>query len=263
MTMAMSWVRSVRNTEEMIIAADSRLRFGGHWDCCPKIMPLPRQDSVMCFSGNTMYAYPVMIQAVNMVNMHFKVRTRGLSLTDFKGHLLRVLNNMTSQVKDTVAGDGTLDADFILAGFCCHSKNFKMWLLHYDVSLNRFTFRRSSRWKGGNDKKILCFTGNYRDEFKNRLTSLLKKRRKLNRGWFNMEPFEVLRDMIRENEMPLIGGPPQIVKVYRSINCIPFAVAWPNRESGVRCLLGRPLLKYERHDHLNIDPDTLEVFEDN
>ena len=71
----------------------------------------------------------------------------------------------------------------------------------------------------------------------------------------DMEPFEVLRDMTREEAYPSIGGPPQVVKVYRHMNSLPFGVYWPTRESGVKTLLGRPLLDYEIPGAPVIDPD--------
>lgn len=53
MTLSVSWVREFGETKELIVATDSRLRWGQAWDCCPKIMMLPRGDSVLCFAGET------------------------------------------------------------------------------------------------------------------------------------------------------------------------------------------------------------------
>ena len=74
-----------------------------------------------------------------------------------------------------------------------------------------------------------------------------------------MEPFEVLRDMIRENISPHIGGPPQLVKVYQHMNCTPFAVFWPARREKGKALLGRPLMHYESIPYPILDPDTLKI----
>ena len=74
-----------------------------------------------------------------------------------------------------------------------------------------------------------------------------------------MEPFEVLRDMLREGKYNSIGGPPQIVKVYRYLNAMPYGVYWPNRESDHITVLGRPLLDYETLEYPILDPDTLEI----
>ena len=64
MTISIAWVRNVGATKELVVASDSRLSFGCRWDCCPKVLALPRGDAAMCFAGNTMYAYPVMLQAI-------------------------------------------------------------------------------------------------------------------------------------------------------------------------------------------------------
>ncbi len=78
MTLSVAWIRKVKNTEELVIATDSRLRWGRAWDCCPKIIPLVRQDSVLCFAGNTQYAYPMMVQINNSISMHtnYKISIR-------------------------------------------------------------------------------------------------------------------------------------------------------------------------------------------
>ena len=72
-----------------------------------------------------------------------------------------------------------------------------------------------------------------------------------------MEPFEVLRDVIREQWHPAIGGPPQIVKVCKHMNVMPYCVYWPNKASETITFLGRTLLDYELFPQLILDPDTL------
>jgi hypothetical protein len=47
------------------------------------------------------------------------------------------------------------------------------------------------------------------------------------------------------------------------MNVMPYSVYWPNKLSGQKTYLGRPLLDYEDNDFLNLDPDTLEVGESN
>jgi hypothetical protein len=69
-----------------------------------------------------------------------------------------------------------------------------------------------------------------------------------------MEPFEVLRDMIRENVDHRIGGAPQVAKVHRFMRTQHFAVNWPNVDYPPHAL-GRPQLPYERFDLPTIDPD--------
>jgi hypothetical protein len=224
------------------------------------MIALPRNDSVICFAGDTMYAYPVMLQAVAAVAQHPRLRSRGMELNDLRGHLQRVLNSMASLVHD-LPKDAANDPDttFLFGGWSWRESRFKVWLLHFDANLKRFTFRPSTPWGGGNEDKLFAFTGDYEAEFRERLIELLKERGKIEGGGFDMEPLEVLRNMLRSNAFDQIGGAPQIMKVYKYSSCMPYAVFWPDREAAAVSLLGRPLLDYEQSDYLVLDPDTLQT----
>ena len=90
-----------------------------------------------------------------------------------------------------------------------------------------------------------------------RLVKYLKENGRLVSGGLNMEPFEVLRDMIRASEFPSIGGAPQLVKVYEHMNAVPAGVLWPDRQTGTVSVLGRPLMDYEKIRWRTIDPDNV------
>ncbi len=260
MTISLAWIRKVGKVEELVLASDSRLSFGCRWDCCPKVLALPRGDAAMCFAGNTMYAYPVMIQAIAAVSQHPRLLSRGMDIDELKSHLLRVLNGMVSLIHDLPSGaENTPDTTFLLGGWSWKNNKFKVWLLHYDPRLRKFTFRPSGRWTGLNTEKVLAFTGDYSAEYKDRLTALLRKKRKLQGGGFDMEPLEVLRDMLREQAFHLIGGAPQVMKVYKYCNFQPYAVLWPNKAATTVNLLGRPLLDYEMSSYLVLDTDTMKT----
>jgi len=260
MTLSLVWLRKLSEVEELVVVTDSRLSFGCRWDCCPKLIALPRNDAAICFAGDTMYAYPIMLQAIAAVSQHPKLLSRALDLEDLKGHLLRILNSMTSLVHDLPQGvNSEPETTFILAGWSWKRSRFVAWLLHYDAHIKRFTFRPVRRWTGNNKAKLFFVIGDYTDEFKKRLVNLLKERDKLEDGGFDMEPFEVLRDMLRENSFDLIGGAPQLMKIHKYASCRPFAVFWPSQEAQSVSLLGRPLLDYERSQYLVLDPDTLET----
>ena len=262
MTISVAWVRSVGKSEELVFASDSRLAFGARWDCCPKILALPRNDAAISFAGDTHYAYPVMLQAIAAVSQHPKLLSRGMDLGDLRGHLLRVLNDMLSLVHDLPKGEGvdnTPKTDFLFGGWSWRSNQFKIWLLHFDAQAKKFTFRPASRWRGFNDKKVFAFAGDYKDEYKERLIALLRGKNAIERGGFDMEPVEVLRDMLRDRKLDLIGGAPQVMKVYKYSSCRPYAVFWPTRDSKQVNLLGRPLMDYEKSEYFVLDTDTLET----
>lgn len=260
MTISIAWLRKVRSVEELVFATDSRLSFGCRWDCCPKLLSLPRGDSAMSFAGDTLYAYPVLLQAIAAVSQHQKLLSRGMNLDELKGHMLRVLNSMVGAIQDLPVGAANQpETTFLFGGWSWKHSMFKIWLLHFDPQLKRFTFRPAVRWRGLNNEKLFAFTGDYETEYKERLVALLRRKRKLETGGFDMEPFEVLRDMLRANEHDLIGGPPQLMKVYKYSSTRPYAVFWPNRDAAAVSLLGRPMLDYEQSDYLVLDPDTLKA----
>jgi hypothetical protein len=86
--------------------------------------------------------------------------------------------------------------------------------------------------------------------------ALLRFRGKLTTKGFDMESFEGLRDLIRDGKHPLVGGAPQVLKVYEFMNTQLFALFWPKRDSGYVVLLGRPLLPYEVTGRPVLDPDS-------
>lgn len=253
----MSWIRKINDTEELIIATDSRLRFGCAWDSCPKIFVPERKDFALAFAGDTMYAYPFIIQYLNVLQYHLRMRSRALDINHMVGHFTRIMNKMFSYITDLPVGEVVSIPEFklIFAGFSWSQSCFRMWEIKYEPSQNRFV-------KGGLSsimKNQICLIGDYIPESKKKIYNLMKEKGKKPGDKFDMEPFEVLRDIIRNNESHLIGGPPQIVKIYRHINVLPFGVFWPNKETKKITLMGRTLLDYEMIENLILDPDTFET----
>ena len=259
MTLALAWTCTVGKAQELFCATDSRLRFGGHWDCGPKLFPTCRGDSVIMFAGDTIYAYPIIHHMQAAISQHPKSASRALDLPELKGHLLRVLNATIEEVSDLPKEVATPEVEFIFTGYEWRRKKFNGWLLHYDKSINRFTFRPMGAWQRNKSAKKFMLAGDYKEEFKERLVSLLRDRRKLTQGDFEMEPFEVLRDMLRSGDFNCIGGPPQLVKLYPHLNTTPVAVFWPSAEEERISVDGRALLDYEKTELPTLDPDRLTI----
>ena len=262
MTLAIAWVRKLSDGgEELIVAADSRLSGGRRLDCCPKIMPLPRSDSVICFAGDTDYAYPLMLQLYLAIDAHSPSKDRSMDIHEMMKHAIKVFNSMRDSVHSYSSGMEIPDTSFILGGYSWVKKSFCLWLIHYKTKEMRFVSRPAGKWIGNFEKII--FAGDFAHEGQNRLIKLLQERYKLTANeseskGFDFEPFEVLRDILRESKPEgSVGGPPQIVKVYQHMNTRPIAVYWPNKEAQKVSLLGRPLLEYENTDYWILDPETL------
>ena len=264
MTIAIAWVRKLaEGAEELLIAADSRLCGGFRLDCCPKIMMLPRSDSAICFAGETEYAYPLMLQLYLAIDAHSPLRDRSMDIHEMKGHALRVFNSMRDSVHSYVSGMENPGTSFILGGYSWKKKSFSIWHIHYKKQEERFACRKAGNWIGNFEN--IFFAGDWAREAQRRLVALLRERHDLTANGskalgFDMEPFEVIRDMLYESKPEhTIGGPPQLVKIYQHMNARPIAVFWPNKESRKVSLLGRPLLDYENTDFWILDPNTLKT----
>ena len=245
----MAWVRSQGDVEELVVASDSRLRAGYAWDAAPKILALPRNDAVVAFAGATEIAYPMMIQAVNTVGAWERAFNRGQPLEDLKGHLIRVFNHMLAQMTDRreIQGSFTPDAIFLVAGFSWKSQEFRIWTVHWDASISRFTLRRAGSWRAQSGrKKTATLVGDEVVKARDILVEKLRAKGRLTTGGFNWEPLEVLIELIEDPDCPTIGGSPQVVKIYKSLKVVPFAVPWQGADgTDVLTVLGRPLLDYE------------------
>lgn len=261
-TLGICWVRAVGGVRELIVASDSRLSGGQFWDANPKIMLLPRSDAVISFAGHTRDAYPLMLQAYNSILMYPPAQNRAMDLDHLKGHLIRVFDHSRKFISHLPHGQDIPDepeAKFALSGYSWKTKKFHVWTLHFDRSIGRFTFKPASTWGGQEEDghKMICYIGDGDAvaSAKERLVSLLRDRGKIKSGSFDMEPFEILRDIIREEKFGSVGGPIQLVKIYEHANAVPVGVYWPDRVSGAISVLGRPLMEYESTKWGVIDPD--------
>jgi len=262
MTLTAAWSRNIGDVRELILASDSRLTGGYSWDACPKILPLARGDCALSFAGDTAFAYPGMLQVASAVRMYPKALDRSQDLFDFKGKVLEMIDEMRSHIHSAVAAEavpGEEQTFLILAGYSWRQSDFAIWTLHSDPGIDAFTFRPATPWQGVDGTRVLAVAGNAVPAFKERLVALLAARGKLQTGGFDMEPFEILRDLIRQGIEPSIGGPPQLVKVYRHMNVTSFTVFWPDAASKKKTLLGRTLHDFEQAPTGVLDPDTLAI----
>lgn len=258
MTICCGWIRKINNNEELIFATDSRLRAFGSWDCNPKIFTFSRTDCVMCFSGDTIVAYPMMIQLKNEIELNPKIEGRYQKLSVFKGIILNILNRMLEYKSDYEIPD----VEFLFGGYCWHSQKFLLWRIVYEKNIKKFTQYPVKFWRGVGSEIKVAFSGDYLDDAKDRLIKLLKTRGKLNHGALDMEPLEIIRDMLispeAEQKYHLIGGAPQMVKVYKSLNRVPFGVKWKFKNNEQVTLFGKPIQTFRNMPLPIIDPLTLE-----
>lgn len=248
MTLVAAWIRKRKTQDQLIVAADSRLSGGISWDCCPKIFPLPRNDSVLAFCGDTSFAYPILLQLMGAVRNYEKAMSRELDITKLRRHFLRIIEGMRMPIiKDSkkMRIDST-DFKLIFAGYSWQQHEFKAWELYYDHHLKRFHHKKLSfHQKRTNGTKPFLFIGDDISEATKRLYAKLSAKSQLTSGNLDMEPLEVLIEMVEDDKCRSIGGAPQLVKIYPHANVLPVNVLWPRTKPEYVAHMGRPLLPDE------------------
>jgi hypothetical protein len=254
MTLTAAWYRNAGTMSELVMASDSRLSGGQRWDGCPKILALPRSDCLVSFAGDTQAAYPMMLQLSNTIAFYPPSRERRLDINHLRGHTLRLFNQMRGLITGLPVGQEQPDdpqALFLLGGYLWRFHAFYVWKLEF--SGGEFFYRRVIRGQQTRRSWSVHFAGDTDavDHANERLGRLLSERSVTPQVGLDMEPFEVLRDIIREETFPSVGGAPQLAKVYRHLNMRFFALPWDGHLS----VAGRPLLPYERAFVPEIDVD--------
>ena len=263
MTLVAAWIRQIDDVEELVIASDSRLRFGCAWDYAPKIMPLARGDSVLCFAGDTFYAYPMLIQLKSALEMNEKIHSRAVDISDLRSYVIKIIEEMRLAVYDYPKGNVEEEGNdyrFIFAGYSWRFSEFRIWHVQYQVNIDKFSYRSVGLYpKKQNQGRKYIFIGDHTGEARKRLNRLVKLKN-LEYGELNWEPLEVLRDMcLDEDAYPEIGGAPQVIKIYKFMNTIPYNVYWPSKINGEVHFGGRKLLPFEKNKYLSIDLEDMSI----
>lgn len=260
MTIAVAWVRTLRGgVQELCLASDSRLRDGRTIDAAPKVFGLPRNDAAICFAGETTIAYPYMLHVHSASLSHRPARTRGLDITKYRTHVLKILNSLVEGIDTTIDDLRIPDCQFLLGGYSWLDKRFHIWRIGYFPNLRRFHYDTATGICGVPQSFMLA--GDAAAEYRAVFDELITERRGHEWGdqGLDLEPFEALVRFLRASGRDAtVGGPPQLVKVYQHTNTIPIPVLWPDRGSGHVSMLGRQLLGYENVDEWALDPDSLE-----
>jgi hypothetical protein len=287
MTVVACWIRRIRDAEELVFASDSRLSGDGrNFDSCPKILTLPRTDCAIAFAGYTGHAFPLMLQLGLAIAAYEPARRGGLDVSSLRKHALKVFDRMAQEIKSSsrmsIEQSVAPEASFLFGGYSWIKKKFEIWSIAYEVSEGKFVARPgssirfhpearkfvfSNRTTSKNAATVarVVFAGDQAAEARARLRRLLDDRRDKMSDFMglNWEPFEVIRDMLRDpNHSETIGGAPQVVKVYQYFQTAPLAVYWPDKASSAVVLQGRPCLGYERIDRWILDPDSLISYND-
>jgi hypothetical protein len=227
----------------------------------------------------------MMLQLSLAIEAYPRAKRGALEIAVIRSHARKLFDAMSPLIQTSVKGDETLKqpgATFLFGGYSWRKKSFELWSISYSKGTKTFTAdpaptlcfdqrrqKLGTRFKPRSDQLALgkiLFAGDQAAAARKLLFQRISGR-VLASGQppsrIDMEPFEVVRDMLRDPALRIppysdtIGGAPQVVRVFQYHRTAPFAVFWPDR-AGRAHLHGRPCLSYEHIDKQVIDPDTLE-----
>lgn len=252
-TIGVAWVAQRSDgRQDLYLASDSRTRGGRLFDLAPKLLPLPRSDAALCFSGDSAIAYPFMAQISASIAAHEPARDRNLDIGELLKHLLRLLTDTANNIRDDYFPFDNHDPEFIFAGYSWRAKDFRIWTISYEPRTKKFV-----HWEANNFHQLMrkaAFTGDWATRYRAALVKRLEWHR-VRRSHINMEPMRLLADMLRSSGRDdSIGGAPQVLRIGPHMNTRPLTVLWG--ESQKRHLYGRKLLDYENCDYWCLDPDS-------
>ncbi|MBB2903579.1 hypothetical protein FHR75_004422 [Kineococcus radiotolerans] len=239
------------------MASDSRLSNGQRFDYAQKVFQTPRKDTLIAFAGDTSYAYPLLMQVMRAIEGYPFSADGRLTLPKLKGHILRVFQQSYDAIHDLPRGESWPEAPdnfFLLAGFDWQAGDFKCWQLSFDVNSHKFIYRPIL----GSKQDPFFFASDDRVAVSDAIAATRKKLGMSSRNSplerLDMEPFEVLSEIIGDSQYPTIGGAPQLGKIYRSMNTCLFQVRLGDSAATDSYVMGRPLLHGEKSDFPVFDP---------
>lgn len=240
MTLVAAWIRRTVGVEELVVASDSRLTGGIALNHAPKLFPLERADSLLAYCGPTVVAYPILLQVKASLDANEKTRRRLIDIVDLKVHIEKSIEGLRAQIKDLPSGDATNRAfKFLLAGYSWKHGCFRAWIFRYDTQTREFNAHSMPRL--GRGFVFMSDVDENERRARERLNRLVFEHRDSPLPHLDWEPLHVLLSFIQDPNCDDIGGPPQIIKVYRHANVLPINVLWRERAS----LDGIPYLRYE------------------
>jgi hypothetical protein len=224
-------------------------------DVSPKILALPRTDAAISFAGDTLAAYPMMLQISNAIAAHQPALERNLDLSELKKHLLRVMTDMLGSVKDYAQGFDITDGQFLFGGYSWRAKRFRLWTFYYEKASKTFRARKATSFH--RRLGVAAFIGSFAKSYRQQLSKALYQGRENGRAAF-LEPLKILADCLRAaGPDDDIGGAPQVVRIGPHMNQRALCVSWGKEKKPY--LFGRPLFDYENCDCWIIDPDSSEI----
>lgn len=259
MTLCAAWIREVDEEQELVFATDSCLSSGERWHYGVKLFELPRKDCLICFAGDTNRTYPLILNLISSIKFDEHLADPHTDISEILDYLTQLFTDLCHSIKDygTQSFKEVLgDFQFLFGGWSWKANGFKLWKLSYNHTLKAITHDEED---SGN--MVCTFIGDELETAGESLDQELINRGKIRSRSFDMEPFNVLIKMIRENKFSGIDGAVQLAKIHPPGTTEFLGVYWPFFSNGKKTFLGKEVSVDNNPAVKFIDPDTAEVVE--
>jgi len=265
MTITIAWVRQNKNTSELLVASDSRLRAYGAMNQAQKLFRLERGDCCLGFCGDAQVAYPLFVQVGTTLNNFVRTRTRAEDITDITDTIGRVLNNLIGSwdLPETDKADQLTSTRILFSGWSWKHQRFDIGFFMANgctFNFHRRKMRISHPWH--ENRRSLVFIGDYEMEYRSALNDILERRHGVHPTQvettknvnFDYEPVEALQLLLQRassrDDLPSIGGAPQLIKIYPHGNDLPIGI---RTNADDHFLFGRRLFDWEKTSYPILD----------
>lgn len=269
MTLCSAWIREKGDIEELVFATDSTLTGGEKWNQGVKLFELPRSDCLLCFAGSTNRAYPLILNLISSIKLNKRLRSPHTDVAEVLDYISTTFTSLVETVVKEIATDDIhrlrAEAKFLFGGWSWLQSRFRIWKLYYSQDAEGFVFQdftndpskaRKYAFLGdpvGEDIDIEKMAGT-------RLRELFNDDERFD-DKLDLEPLRILIDICRDSAIRPVDGAIQVAKVYKSGSSEFFGVYWPSID-GRPFFQGREFTVHNKPEARYIDPDTLEVVED-
>jgi len=264
MTLCTAYIRQANETEELIFATDSCLTVAESWKHGIKLFELPRKDCLICFTGGTHRAYPLVLNLISSIHLNEYLNSTASSIEDIIDYLSDLFSDLVKKIDPEGQDIHMLrgEARFLFGGWDWKSNRFRVWKLYYKKDVEGFVFDELTA--DPTKKRFYTFLGeangtDIEEDAKQAYKDLIFKEDKQDDP-IDMEPLRILKGISLDKGIREVDGSLQIAKIYNSNRTEFFGIYWESSK-GKPCFQGReyndinkPLVRY-------FDPDTFEVLE--
>ena len=133
MTLCAAWIRQLNNVEELVFATDSTLTGGEKWDNGIKLFELPQKDCLLCFTGSTARAYPLILNLVSAIKFNKRLEAPATGIAEILNYVSELFTTLIKTIISEIEGEEIHDlraeARFLFGGWCWQTNRFRIWKL--------------------------------------------------------------------------------------------------------------------------------------